>query len=164
MLGEVLTTLCKAYGSTTDARNQASQEVKSLLRLARRGELSTAPLNPRCPKGVGESHKLSKKTCHMFCTKANGRKKFGKPEVKDTRRAILEELNRVDRENRGKGWAWTEEGVTASAAGAAGAAPANVESSAPIAPARMRSVGRQPSEGAQRDRGRVERRPKRQAP
>ena len=60
MLGEVLTTLCKAYGSTTDARNQASQEVKSLLRLARRGELSTAPLNPRCPKGVGEEHKASK--------------------------------------------------------------------------------------------------------
>lgn len=134
MLGELLATLCRAYGSTADARNQAHHEVQSLLRLARRGELSTAPLNPRCPKGVGESHKHSKKTCHMFCTKANGRKKFGKSEVKETRRAILEELNRVDRSSRGKGWAWTEDGVTASAAGAAGAAPANVESSAPIAP------------------------------
>ena len=93
MLGELLATLCRAYGSTADARNQAHHEVQSLLRLARRGELSTAPLNPRCPKGVGESHKHSKKTCHMFCTKANGRKKFGKSEVKETRRAILEELN-----------------------------------------------------------------------
>ena len=29
-----------------------------LLRLARKGKLSTAPLDPACAKGVGEAHKL----------------------------------------------------------------------------------------------------------
>ena len=66
MLGDVLGPLCQAHGSTADARNQAVGEVRGLLRLARKGKLSTAPLDPACAKGVGEAHKLSKRTCHIF--------------------------------------------------------------------------------------------------
>ena len=59
MLGDVLAQMCKKYGSTADARNQVVGEVKGLLRLAQKGKLSTAPLNPVCAKGIGEAHKLS---------------------------------------------------------------------------------------------------------